>query len=82
MNHFSMYVTYSLFAPAKTPKPIVQAMQQEVRKAVFAQSVKQALQAQVAEPVANPVEQFNKELLSEYAQLDQLAKSIGMKAGG
>lgn len=81
MTGFSMYVTYSLFAPAKTPKPVVEAMQQEVRKAVFASGVKKALNAQVAEPVANPVDQFNAELLSEYSDLRGLAQSMGTQTG-
>lgn len=79
MPDFSMYVTYSLFAPAGTPANIVQAMQKEIRKAVLSKEVKDALQAQVAEPVANPVDEFNRELLAEYSDLSALAGSIGLK---
>ncbi len=81
MPDFSMYVTYSLFAPAGTPEEIVQAMQQEIRKAVMTREVRDALQAQVAEPVANPVAEFNRQLLNEYSDLSKLASSIGLKAG-
>jgi len=81
MPGFSMYVTYSLFAPAGTSDEIVQAMQQEIRKAVMTKEVKDALQAQVAEPVANSVAEFNRQLLNEYSDLSQLASSIGLKAG-
>lgn len=79
MPDFSMYVTYSLFAPVGTPDEIVQAMQQEIRKAVMVKEVKDALQAQVAEPVANPVGEFNLQLLNEYSDLSKLAGSIGLK---
>ncbi len=81
MKEFAMYVTYSVFAPANTAPEIIRAMQAQIRKAVFVKPVREALQAQAAEPVANEVEQFNTEMRQEYAALEKLSAQIGMRAG-
>jgi tripartite-type tricarboxylate transporter receptor subunit TctC len=70
---------YGLFAPAKTPAPILARLQQEVSKALTAAEVKEYLNREGASPVANTPEQFAKVLDTEINKYAELVKATGLQ---
>jgi len=68
-----------LFAPAKTPKPIVDRLQAEVAKIMIAPDLKDRLDKLGAEPFTMPSAQFDKFLVDETAKAQQVVKAAGIK---
>ena len=68
-----------LFAPAKTPKPIVDRLQAEVAKIMVAPDLKDRLDKLGAEPFTMPSAQFDKFLVDETAKAQQVVKAAGIK---
>ena len=70
---------YGLFAPAKTPAPILARLQREVAKALTSAEVKEYLNRESASPVASTPEQFAKFLDSEINKYAELVKTTGLQ---
>ena len=68
-----------LFAPAKTPKPVVERLQAEVAKIMVAPDLKERLDKLGAEPFTMPSAQFDKFLVDETAKAQQVVKAAGIK---
>ena len=68
-----------LFAPAKTPKPVVDALQAEVAKIMASSELKERLDKLGAEPFTMPSAQFDKFIVDETAKAQQVVKAAGIK---
>ena len=72
-------LTYSLFAPAKTPKDRLIAMQKAVHEVATSPAMRNALAEQAATPVANPVDEFQAQVVKNAEFWQNLAKQVGLK---
>jgi tripartite-type tricarboxylate transporter receptor subunit TctC len=68
-----------LFAPAKTPKPVVDRLQAEVAKIMAAPELKERLDKLGAEPFTMPSADFDRFLAGETAKAQQVVKAAGIK---
>ncbi|WP_431274542.1 tripartite tricarboxylate transporter substrate binding protein [Variovorax ureilyticus] len=68
-----------LFAPAKTPRPVVDRVQAEVSKIMESPDLKARLDKLGAEPFTMPSAQFDKFLALETAKAQQVVKAAGIK---
>ena len=68
-----------LFAPAKTPQPIVERLQAEIAKIMAAPDLKERLDKLGAEPFTMSSAQFNKFLVDETAKAQQVVKAANVK---
>jgi tripartite-type tricarboxylate transporter receptor subunit TctC len=69
------------FAPAKTPKDIVDRLNAEIQKAMKDKGVADKLGAQTLDPMFMTPEQFAARLKSDYDKYGRLIKETGAKAG-
>jgi tripartite-type tricarboxylate transporter receptor subunit TctC len=67
------------FVPAKTPRPIVDKLNAEIKKALEDPGVAKSLSAQTLDPLYMTPEQFEKRLKSDYDKNAQLVKLTGLK---
>ena len=67
------------FVPAGTPKPIVEKLNAELKKAVTAPNVASNLSAQSLDPMHMSVEEFAKTIKSEYDRYEQVVKLSGAR---
>ncbi|CAM3940665.1 Tripartite tricarboxylate transporter substrate binding protein [Bordetella tumbae] len=74
-----VYTSYSLFAPAGTPKPILEKLQHETKAVVFDSSMRSVLAEQAAEPVADTVDEFNAANERAFKFWKSLADAIDLK---
>ena len=72
---------FALFAPAKTPRAIIDRLHQEVMKALDAPSVKARLQQNGVEPLAMSPAELDKHVADEIKANNELIKMLGLKAG-
>jgi tripartite-type tricarboxylate transporter receptor subunit TctC len=68
-----------LFAPAKTPQPVVERLQAEVAKIMVSPELKERLEKLGAEPFTMPSAQFNKFIVDETAKAQQVVKAASIK---
>ncbi|MDQ0573100.1 tripartite-type tricarboxylate transporter receptor subunit TctC [Variovorax paradoxus] len=68
-----------LFAPAKTPQPVVDRLQAEVAKIMASPELKERLDKLGAEPFTMPSAQFNKFISDETAKAQQVVKAASIK---
>ena len=68
-----------LFAPAKTPRPVVERLQAEVAKIMAAPDLKERLDKLGAEPFTMPSADFDRFLAGETAKAQQVVKAAGIK---
>jgi tripartite-type tricarboxylate transporter receptor subunit TctC len=68
-----------LFAPAKTPRPIVDRLQAEVAKIMVSPELKQRLDKLGAEPFTMPSAEFDKFLADETGKAQKVVKAAGIK---
>jgi len=68
-----------LFAPAKTPQPVVDRLQSEVAKIMASPELKERLDKLGAEPFTMPSAQFNKFIADETAKAQQVVKAASIK---
>ncbi|MBP6896862.1 MAG: tripartite tricarboxylate transporter substrate binding protein [Pseudacidovorax sp.] len=68
-----------LFAPAKTPRPVVDRLQAEVAKIMTAPDLKDRLDKLGAEPFTMPSAQFDTFLADETAKSARIVKASGIK---
>jgi tripartite-type tricarboxylate transporter receptor subunit TctC len=70
---------YGVLAPAGTPKPIVDRLNAEMRKAVAAKDVNEALVKQGAEPVSDTPDEFAAIVRADVAKWAKIVKDTGAK---
>ncbi|AZG15536.1 MULTISPECIES: tripartite tricarboxylate transporter substrate binding protein [Cupriavidus] len=80
MKDFEVYTSYSLYAPARTPKAALERMQKEIHEIVMAPDMKEILAEQAATPVAQPVDAFNEQVKKDFAFWQRLAKEVNLQA--
>ena len=68
-----------LFAPAKTPRPVVERLQAEVAKIMAAPDLKDRLDKLGAEPFTMASASFDRFLVDETAKAQQVVKAAGIK---
>ena len=68
--------TYSMFAPASTPRPILDRMQKEISTVIYTPEMMDILAQQAAIPVGNSVADFNEQVKRESEFWGRLAKVI------
>jgi len=71
---------YAMFAPAKTPAPIVARMQKEVARVVQLPDVRQKLLEQGGDPVGGPPEQLDRVVKSELKKWAAVIQAAKIKA--
>jgi len=75
---FVMVSWYGLFAPARTPEPVLSTLRVEVNKALVLPDVREKLRiAGGIEPWITSPEEFAVELRNEYAKYGKLVKEVG-----
>jgi tripartite-type tricarboxylate transporter receptor subunit TctC len=79
VKDFEITQSYAMYAPSKTPKAILNAMQKAVHQVAMSPDMKAALADQAAWPVAQPVDEFNERIKKEAAFLQDLAKRINLQ---
>lgn len=70
---------FGILAPAGTPKDVVEKLQREIAKSLSAQSVKEKLVSQGADPVGDTPEQFAEHIQSETKKWAGIVKASGAK---
>jgi tripartite-type tricarboxylate transporter receptor subunit TctC len=71
---------YAIWAPARTPAPIVARMQQAVAASLRTEEARQRLAALGAEAVADTPEEFGRFVRSEYARWGRLVREANIRA--
>ncbi len=79
LGDFDYYVTYGLYAPAKTPRAALERMRQEISHVTSDPEMKAALESQAAEPVANDVDEFNAEQAEYFERIKALAAKFNIE---
>lgn len=77
---FEVAAWFGVFAPASTPKPVVDKLSAEIRKAVAAPDVRQRLVDLGAEPLGSSPEDFSAFVNAEYAKWGKLINEAGIRA--
>lgn len=78
-NFADVRTTYSLFAPAATPREALERMQKEITAVIHTPEMVEILGAQAASPVGNSVADFNEQVKRESLFWAGLAKAINLK---
>ncbi len=78
---FEAVAWWGLFAPAKTPQPIIQRMFDEVAKILKDPTVRDRLTTQGMNLVTGPPDQLAKFLDGEMAKWSKVVKDFGIRAG-
>lgn len=77
---FELTSWYGVFAPAKTPSPIVRTINREVLEIMYSAEMKDKLAADAAEPAARHTpEEFRKAIASEVEMWDKFIRSSGLR---
>ncbi|HEY8359249.1 MAG TPA: tripartite tricarboxylate transporter substrate-binding protein [Ramlibacter sp.] len=79
LGDMEIYISYSLYAPAKTPREALERMQAEVAAVIQAPDMVEILAAQAAVPVGNSVAAFNQEVQNEARLWERLVKETGIE---
>ena len=78
-NFADVRTTYSLFAPAATPRDALERMQKEIAAVIHTPEMVEIFAAQAASPVGNSVTDFNEQVKRESQFWAGLAKAINLK---
>ena len=70
---------FGTFAPAGTPRPIIDRLNAEIKKAIADRDVASKLSEQVLDPMYMPTDEFAHMLKSEYDRLKQVVKLSGAR---
>jgi tripartite-type tricarboxylate transporter receptor subunit TctC len=70
---------FGAFAPAGTPKPIIDRLSAEIKKAMDDPDVAAKLSAQVLDPAYKTPEEFTRHLKSEYDRMKDVVKQSGAR---
>ena len=76
---FDVTTWYGVFAPAGTPKDIVNTLNAEVNKLLATPEMQKAIHDQGAEPQAMTAEAFGKQVTSDYHQWGKIVRDAGVK---
>lgn len=76
---FSMVSWFGVFAPAGTPKPVVDQMSQVIAGALKTPAMKERLDALGATPVGSSAAQFNAFVLAELARWERILKPMNIR---
>lgn len=77
---FEAYSDYSLFAPAGTPRPILDYLQKEISAAIHTPEMIAILAAQAAIPVGAPVAETEQQVQKDFQFWQRLVADVGLKA--
>jgi tripartite-type tricarboxylate transporter receptor subunit TctC len=77
---YETYEWYGIFAPARTPKPIVDQLQREVAKIIQTPDMQKRMQALYLDPIGSSPEDFARFAQQEMQKMGSLVKKIGMQA--
>ena len=70
---------FGAFAPAGTPKPVIDRLSAEIKKAIDDPDVTAKLSAQVLDPAYKTPEEFTRHLKSEYDRMKDVVKQSGAR---
>ena len=70
---------FGAFAPAGTPKPIIDRLSAEIKKAMADPDVAAKLSAQVLDPAYKTPEEFGRHLKAEYDRMKDVVKTSGAR---
>jgi len=70
---------FGAFAPAGTPKPVIDRLSAEIKKAMADPDVASKLSAQVLDPMYKTPEEFTRHLKAEYDRMKDVVKQSGAK---
>ncbi|MDB5927158.1 MAG: hypothetical protein JWN13_6094 [Betaproteobacteria bacterium] len=76
---FESVTWYGFVAPAKTPKPVINKLQQEIHAIVFSPDVKKQFIEQGNEPLANTPDEFAKIMRTDADKWGAIGKKLGVK---
>ena len=76
---FESLTWYAFMAPAKTPRAIVNKLQQEIRAIVFSPDVKKQFIDQGNEPLGNTPDEFAKIMKADADKWGAIGKKLGVK---
>ena len=79
LREYDVSAWYGLLAPAGTPRPVIQAVQQQVRKALQSPAVQQQIAEQGSEAVGSTPEEFSAFIASEIRKWGAAVKTAGAK---
>ena len=74
-----VYATYSLFAPAATPRAALERMQKEIAAVLESPDMREILALQAATGVANSVADFNQQIKRDYEFQVRLAREVNLQ---
>jgi tripartite-type tricarboxylate transporter receptor subunit TctC len=77
---FEAYTDYSLFAPAGTPRPVLEYLQKEISAAIHTPEMIAILAAQAAVPVGAPVAETTQQVEKDFQFWQRLVADVGLKA--
>jgi tripartite-type tricarboxylate transporter receptor subunit TctC len=77
---FDAVLSYGLLAPAGTPRPIIERLNNELNRALATDEVKQRLYQEGAEPAPTAPEEYAAVIDREETKWSALIKAIGLKA--
>lgn len=69
---------FGMFAPAKTPRPIVDRVNAAVAKALADPAVRKGLSGQGAEPVGNSPDEYDRYNRAEIERWTKVARAAGV----
>lgn len=69
---------FGLFAPARTPKAVIERLQQEVAKVLRQADIKERFAREGAEPVGNTTQEFDAYVRAEHAKYAKVVKEAGV----
>jgi len=76
---FNVAVWYGLLAPANTPEAIVKRVNEEVNKILATTEMKEAMNAQGAEPIGGTPEAFAATIKADYDKWGEVVKAAGVQ---
>ena len=76
---FEVSLWLGVFAPAGTPRPIIDRLHRELMAIVPTADFKQAMERNGADPISNNPEQFAKLVAEEASRYTKVVKTIGLK---
>jgi len=76
---FSAAIRYRLAAPAGTPRPIIERLNQELRAAVSSDEMRERLAREGAEPIASTPEEHAADIDAEETKWSAIVKSLNLK---
>lgn len=77
---YSVYEWNGVFAPAGTPKPVIERLETEIRAALALPAVRERLAEMGAQPVGSTAREFGEFVRSETQRWAQVIKASGIKA--